>query len=303
MSLFSFKSEACPTADRKTETLLLYIPQRNSSHNVCDKPGTFLTVVIKTNRLTEGLPQLQTQTWGILLCSWFAPSHWRMAPACDRHGILYWKPFCLKRRQPCPAQDDVSETSLCFLTPPAKQLWPTCFPRDFTHSTKTNPPAPSFYLMRLSLCLSKQIEGLPKDDLSVSQNMNYPDKHLPKEGFCWQASWRQLEFYRIPDWFLLEGTLKFIQFHSLPWAGTPSTTPGSSKPHPAWPWTLPGIQGQPHLLWAPCARACPPSQGTQLHFILLSSSLKKCLSQYLINRISSKRNKKRKGFPATSNTE
>ncbi|NWT75238.1 ATS10 metalloproteinase, partial [Prunella himalayana] len=44
-------------------------------------------------------------------------------------------------------------------------------------------------------------------------------------------------------------------------AGTPSTIPGCSKPQcPAWPW--PGIQGQPQLLWAPCARACPPSQGT-----------------------------------------
>jgi len=25
----------------------------------------------------------------------------------------------------------------------------------------------------------------------------------------------------------------------LPWAGTPSTRPGHSKPHPAWPWILP----------------------------------------------------------------
>ena len=35
----------------------------------------------------------------------------------------------------------------------------------------------------------------------------------------------------------------------LPWAGTPSTIPGCSKPQcPTWPWTLPGIQGQPQLL-------------------------------------------------------
>uniref|UniRef100_A0A8C3UZJ4 Dynein regulatory complex protein 10 n=1 Tax=Catharus ustulatus TaxID=91951 RepID=A0A8C3UZJ4_CATUS len=45
----------------------------------------------------------------------------------------------------------------------------------------------------------------------------------------------------------------------LPWPGTPSTIPDSSKAQcPTWPWTLPGIQGQPQLLWAPCARACPP---------------------------------------------
>jgi len=30
----------------------------------------------------------------------------------------------------------------------------------------------------------------------------------------------------------------------LPWAGTPSTRPGCSKPCPAWPWTLPG-RGHP----------------------------------------------------------
>ena len=34
---------------------------------------------------------------------------------------------------------------------------------------------------------------------------------------------------------------------SLPWAGTPATRPGCPKPHPAWPWTLPGM-GHPQLL-------------------------------------------------------
>ncbi|XP_058690267.1 MAPK-interacting and spindle-stabilizing protein-like [Poecile atricapillus] len=43
----------------------------------------------------------------------------------------------------------------------------------------------------------------------------------------------------------------------LPWQGH---LPLSQCP--AWPWALPGIQGQPQLLWAPCARACPPCQGT-----------------------------------------
>ena len=33
------------------------------------------------------------------------------------------------------------------------------------------------------------------------------------------------------------------------------------EPRPAWPRTLPGIQGQPQLLWATCARASAPSQG------------------------------------------
>jgi len=46
----------------------------------------------------------------------------------------------------------------------------------------------------------------------------------------------------------------------LPWAGTPSPSPGCSQPRPAWPWTLPG-RGQPQLLGAARARASPPSQG------------------------------------------
>ncbi|XP_071293362.1 thrombospondin-type laminin G domain and EAR repeat-containing protein isoform X1 [Agelaius tricolor] len=53
--------------------------------------------------------------------------------------------------------------------------------------------------------------------------------------------------------------LKALPVPPLPWAGTPSTVPGCSKPCPAWPWALPGIQGQPQLLWAPCARASPLS--------------------------------------------
>lgn len=34
----------------------------------------------------------------------------------------------------------------------------------------------------------------------------------------------------IPEWFRLEETLKPIPFHPLPWARTPPTVPGSSKP-------------------------------------------------------------------------
>jgi len=44
-----------------------------------------------------------------------------------------------------------------------------------------------------------------------------------------------------------------------PWAGTPSTRPGCSELHPAWPWTLPG-RGHPQLLRAIYSSASPPSQ-------------------------------------------
>ena len=44
----------------------------------------------------------------------------------------------------------------------------------------------------------------------------------------------------------------------LPWAGTPSTRPGCSKPRPTWAWTFPG-RGHPQLLWATYARASPSS--------------------------------------------
>ena len=45
----------------------------------------------------------------------------------------------------------------------------------------------------------------------------------------------------------------------LPWGGMPSTRPGCSKPHPTWPWTLPGME-HPQLLWATCSSASPPSE-------------------------------------------
>ncbi|NWR24901.1 CAF1A factor, partial [Emberiza fucata] len=48
----------------------------------------------------------------------------------------------------------------------------------------------------------------------------------------------------IPEWCGLGDTLKPIQF--LPWAGPPCTC---SEPHPASPWSLPGM-GHPQLLWA-----------------------------------------------------
>lgn len=35
-----------------------------------------------------------------------------------------------------------------------------------------------------------------------------------------------------------KGILKIVSFHSLPWAETPYTRPGCSKPYSAWPWTL-----------------------------------------------------------------
>lgn len=42
-------------------------------------------------------------------------------------------------------------------------------------------------------------------------------------------------------------------------AGTLSTCPGCSEPHPPWPWKLPGM-GHPWFLWAACSNASPPSQ-------------------------------------------
>ena len=41
---------------------------------------------------------------------------------------------------------------------------------------------------------------------------------------------------RIIEWFGLEGTFKdHLSPTPLPWAGTPSTRSGGSKPHPTWP--------------------------------------------------------------------
>lgn len=58
-----------------------------------------------------------------------------MDPACDRHDILYWKPFCLDRWQSCPTQDDVSESFPCFQIPSAEQVWLPFFPKKFTDLT------------------------------------------------------------------------------------------------------------------------------------------------------------------------
>ena len=51
----------------------------------------------------------------------------------------------------------------------------------------------------------------------------------------------------------------------LPWAGTPSTRPGCSELHPAWPWTLPG-RGQPQFQWAAWASVSPPSILNEIQF-------------------------------------
>lgn len=48
--------------------------------------------------------------------------------------------------------------------------------------------------------------------------------HLMQVGMVW-AGW-DLEDHPVPI--------------PLPWAGTPSTIPHSSVPHPAWFWTLSG---------------------------------------------------------------
>lgn len=72
--------------------------------------------------------------------------------------------------------------------------------------------------------------------------------------------------HRIMEWFALEGTLKLIQFHPLPWAWTYSTRPGCFKPHPTRTWILPG----------PGQESCPSTaspKDEQLHALpILSSS-------------------------------
>lgn len=114
----------------------------------------FLTQAVITYR---GQPQLQIQTWDILLCFWLPLSRWTgVDPACDRHDILYWKPFCLDRWQSCPTQDDVSESFPCFQIPSAEQVWLPFFPKNFTDLTterekekeRKKRDAHSFYLMR-----------------------------------------------------------------------------------------------------------------------------------------------------------
>ena len=61
----------------------------------------------------------------------------------------------------------------------------------------------------------------------------------------------------------------------MPWARTPPTSPGCSKPRPAWPGTLPGM-GHLQLLWAACASTSPPSQGRVLPCIYTKSPLFQC---------------------------
>ncbi|NXB68044.1 KSR2 Kinase, partial [Struthidea cinerea] len=68
--------------------------------------------------------------------------------------------------------------------------------------------------------------------------------------------------HRIPEWPGLEGTLKPIP--PLPWAGTPSTVPGCSKRHPAWPWTLQGwgAATSPTCATLPGNNSFPKSHGS-----------------------------------------
>lgn len=53
---------------------------------------------------------------------------------------------------------------------------------------------------------------------------------------CWNS-----QSHRSIKKFGLEWTLKIIQFHPLPWAGTLPTRPGCSQPHPGWSWACPGM--------------------------------------------------------------
>lgn len=40
---------------------------------------------------------------------------------------------------------------------------------------------------------------------------------------------------RITEWLGMEGTLEIVQFQPAAMAGTPTTRPGCSEPHPTWP--------------------------------------------------------------------
>ncbi|KAL9824671.1 uncharacterized protein GJ701_015046 [Geothlypis trichas] len=98
---------------------------------------------------------------------------------------------------------------------------------------------PRPYKHSLSEGQSQQIfrfQFFPKGLLFSRQTSLANSRELASKSFLYQPS-------RIIEWFGLEGTLKPIQCHPLPWAGTPSTAPGCSKPHPTCPWTLLGIQG------------------------------------------------------------
>jgi len=59
---------------------------------------------------------------------------------------------------------------------------------------------------------------------------------------------------------------------SLPWAGTSSSRPGCSKPHPNSPGKLPG-KGHLQILWATYSSASPPSIHTYVYSVAIHSSL------------------------------
>jgi len=60
----------------------------------------------------------------------------------------------------------------------------------------------------------------------------------------------------------LEGTTEITQFQPTAMGWLPLTGSGCTVPHPAWPWTPPGM-GHPQLLWAAVPRPhhtlSPPS--------------------------------------------
>ena len=69
---------------------------------------------------------------------------------------------------------------------------------------------------------------------------------------------RCLFAHRNMEWLRLEGTLKLISFHPLPWEGLPASRSGCPACHPTWPGMPPGmghcsLSGQPgsvpHCLW------------------------------------------------------
>ena len=83
-----------------------------------------------------------------------------------------------------------------------------------------------------------------------------PQLRLQEQSFPSSVSHFALDNYRMV--WVGKDLIDHLSPTPLPWAGTPSIRPGCSKPHPTWPWTLPG-RGQPQFLWATSARASPLS--------------------------------------------
>lgn len=75
------------------------------------------------------------------------------------------------------------------------------------------------------------------------------DSHCTEHCNCKQEHFSLLaSFIESQNSLGWKGPQRSPNSNPLPWAGTSPTTPGCSKPHPGWPWALPGME-HPQLLW------------------------------------------------------